>query len=296
MRNLFSEFSSLWPEASRQSLMPLLSKINFIYYPEEKNQILQTSDPSQTMIILNHGTTHDIMQLLSQGYGHCIQKNRPDFSQELLASALMMLKPDAFKKNPLPFFLTGFSPATIISTETNMSIPFRRSSDKTYIIERLNAFIAQNKKLSGIADLCIQIADELIMNALYSAPVDSKGNFLYQNIDRSCEVALKEQDQATFFSCFSDYRIILGCIDQFGSFKKDLFFPHIINCFEYEKSETRSGKFGGAGLGLRYVIENAANFYLHCDANKKSIVAAGLLLQGMRANLSSEKHFHINLC
>lgn len=294
MKNLFVEFSHLWPTASHSALEPLLSKISFFSFPEDLAEMKTNSRPQKTIVILNSADIKDTISIVSMGFEHCVQKNRPDFAQELLASAFMLLKPDSFNKNPIPFFFTGFSAQQNMTTETNMTIPFRKSEDKKYILERFELFLEQNPRLRGIADLCMQVADELIMNALFSAPVDNYGVHLFQNYDRTSDIMLNMQSQAKFFSCFSDYRIIVGCEDPYGSFKKETLFKHLHGAFLNEKATVKPEKTGGAGLGLHAIIENSANFYLYCEQGQRSLVAAGFLLQGMKANLMSQKHFHLS--
>ena len=51
---------------------------------------------------------------------------------------------------------------------------------------------------------------------------------------------------------------------------------------------------GGAGLGVRYLIENSANFYTVVDPGKFTLMACGFLLKGVKANVTTPKHFHIS--
>jgi hypothetical protein len=295
MKSVFSEFYDLWPDSSHAALKPMLSKIGIFYYPAEKSAIVNCGNLNEFIIVVAEGTVNDILQAVALGAEHCVQKGRPDFAQELLASALMVSRPAAFKNNPIPFFFTGFSLATDISTETNLSIPFRKTSDKSYLLERLSTFLSQNAKLEGLSDICVQVADELISNALFSAPVDAYGVHMNQNVDRNTEILLPEEMKATFFSCFSDYRVVIGCEDRFGSFKKKRIVDHLKSSFLNSQARARSGESAGAGLGFRYIIENSANFYLYCDRGERSLVAAGFLLKGLKANLTAQKHFHMSL-
>jgi hypothetical protein len=48
-----------------------------------------------------------------------------------------------------------------------------------------------------------------------------------------------------------------------------------------------------AGMGFKFIIENSGSFYLHCEPGRRSLVACGILLKGLRANLKKEKHTHI---
>lgn len=294
MKSVFAEFSSFWPQSSHKALEPMLDQIPFYYFPEGRMAIANAKDAKRSIVVMTQGEVRDIIQLTALGFEHCVQRNRPDFAQELLAAALMVSRPEAFVKNPVPFFFTGFSQSNTGPTETNMTVPFRKTSDKEYLLERLGTFLKQNPKLKGLSDICIQVADELVANALFSSPADFKGANLYQEVDRNSEIVLPELKKATFFACFSDYRVIVGCEDRFGSFKKNHLIDHLENSFLKNKATARGSQSAGAGLGFRYMIENSANFYIYCDKGRRSLVAAGFLLQGLKANFSSQKHFHLS--
>ena len=250
--------------------------------------------PAKCIVVMNSGDMSDVLSLVAMGYQHCIQRKRKDFSAELLASALMVLRPQAFDTNPIPFFFTGFSPAKDASpTDTHMRMELSKSAEKDGAITKLEGFLRQNTKLSAISELCVQAADELISNALFSAPVRFDGSRLYQEVDRTQNVTLPPEKQASFFCCYSDYRVIVGCEDKYGSVNKHLLLDHLEMVFEKDKVRVRNNS-AGAGLGLRYIIENSANFYLYGEKNKRALFACGFVLEGQKANLSPEKHFHLS--
>src|SRR5688572_19569264 len=122
MKSAFSEFYQRWPESSHAALKPMLSKIGVFYFQAERHAIENRGNLNEFIIVVTEGSIKDILQAVALGVEHCVQKSRPDFAQELLASALMVSRPAAFKANPVPFFFTGFSPSAVASTETNISV------------------------------------------------------------------------------------------------------------------------------------------------------------------------------
>lgn len=294
MRSVFERYSELWPVKSRTSLQPLLSKIFVLNYPEDKTEILNQRDPSQIIVVIKEAPLKEILGLVALGYEHCLQADREDFPKELLAAALMMTRPESFSKNPVPFFFTGFvEPKESPVVERHLSLPFQKSTDKEYLLERLHVFLSQNERLQGLSDLCAQVADELISNALYSAPVNETGSRIYQNVDRRMEIAMPSDKKPTFFASFSDYRVVIGCEDLYGSLRKHALMEHLEGVFSENLSTARE-KTAGAGLGFKYMIENAANFYMYCQQGKKSLMACGFLQKSMRANMSPQKHLHFS--
>lgn len=295
MKKIFAEYSHLWPEASHEALQPLLQDISFLTFPEDQELIRSPAmTPRKIIILIQKATIAEMIELLELGFSHCIQMDRSDFAQELLASCLMSERPQSFIKDPLPFFFTGFKdPQKHPFLERQMVLPLTRSSDKQYILNRLELFLIQNNRLSGLKDIAIQVGDELISNALFSAPVNYEGLPIYENEPRTSEVILPSNKRARFFAAFSDDLLVVGCEDLFGSIRKDLLMSHLSRVFRTGKATPRM-QTAGAGLGFKYMIENSTNFYVYSERNKRTLVACGFLLENLRANRSAQKHIHLS--
>jgi hypothetical protein len=289
MKSVFDEFSNLWPESNHKSLKAVISDVSFLYYPEEKHLIYFVNNISKVIIIVNKATLQELIFLINKGFEHIVQKNRTDFAQELLVSCLMALKPKAFVSNPIPFFFSGFQdPKTHTpNAENNMQMTINSSGDKSAIIEKFYEFLNSREKLQAISELSLQIADELITNAIFSVP--GKNNKTNAN-----NINFPLERPATFFCCYTDYRIIVGCEDQHGAFKKNLFLHYLKLIFNEEKVKPKQNLTGGAGLGFKFLIENSANIYLFCQDSQKSLVGCGLAINSIKSNLSQSKNLHFS--
>ena len=291
MKSLFSEFAHLWPESNRETLKSILAPVDVLRYPQEKDRITSVENPEQTVVVADNLSLREAIALWSLRFEHCIQTSRADFPQELLASALMTSRPQAYAKNPIPFFFSGFQqPKAGQLVDTNMSAQITGSSDKHKILERLTQFLNAHPRTGRVEDLCIQTADELITNAVFSAPVNFKGDHMYQDSDRRMQVFLPQNKTGTFFAAVSDQRVIIGCEDRYGSLTRSLFLHHA----ESISSEmvAAKGLTRGAGLGFKFMISNAANFYLYSERTQRTLIACSFLLTGLEANLNSAKHLH----
>ena len=204
----------------------------------------------------------------------------------------MILKPTSFVQNPIPYFLAGFSNSNILNErERNLVLAFRKSTQKNDLLVELEDFLAKNPKTKSLSDICIQTADELITNALYNAPVDADGERLFLHKDRHERVEYPVDKSATLFACFSDDRITIGCEDTFGSMTLTEMYQYLRIKFTNDLAVPREGG-GGAGLGLKMIMQNSANFYLFSERYRRSLVAASFLLTGLKPNMSTHKHFH----
>ncbi len=288
MKTLFEEYHNLWPEATHASLKTMMSDVNYLLYPEHKQLLLFVEDVTKVIIIINDASVQDLIFLVNKGFEHIVQRDRKDFAQELLVSALMAAKPKAFVNNPIPFFFSGFQdPKSTKFLENNLVSSIKSSSEKRLLIEKLYDFLQTSDKLKSVSDVCLQIADELITNAIYASPAAKAKGYAE-------EVTFTPETQVRFFCCYSEHRVIIGCEDQYGTFKKSLFLHSLKLIFNEEKVKPKKNPNGGAGLGFKYLIENSANIYLFSQENKRSLVACGLDVKRLRDNLSKSKNLHFS--
>ncbi len=291
MTPLLSRYPDFLTKESLDKVAPILKDIFVLHYPTERVQIQNLHDPKKVIIIIEKATIKEVLGLAERGYMQFVNKNREDFSQELLFSALMIAKPTSFA-GPSPMFLANFSPNTGPNDENHVSIPFTSNFEKQAILEKLNFFLMQDNKLMNLKELCIQVADEMYMNAIFSAPVDETGKHFYQNLRRDQNVSFPSGKSAKIFSCFSQSRVIIGCTDPYGSLRIQTLVSHLNAVFINDQAKTKDNTSGGAGVGLKYMVENSSLLYSFIKPGEFSFVACGFLLKGMKSNLNENKNFH----
>jgi hypothetical protein len=97
-----------------------------------------------------------------------------------------------------------------------------------------------------VGEMLGELAHELLMNALYDAPVDDHGQPRFAH-DRKAEIALSEGD-AALFRCGSDgVRFAVEVQDRFGRLQRKHVFGGLQRAL---KSGTMDTAGGGAGLGM----------------------------------------------
>ncbi len=293
MKSVFTEYKTLWPQETLIELEPMLSRVPVLNLPEDK-ALLSKVMPHLVVLVVRNVKLVDIVALADMGFEHIVQIEREDFAQELLAASLMTLRPKAFLKNPVPFFLSGFASEKVLGDpDKHLIMRFIKQSEKNTLMDWLKAFLDRDPRTQTIRDLCLQAADEMITNALFNAPVRPSGKRAFKDLARNSEIELPTNKAATIFACFSEQRIVIGCEDAFGSLEKPLLMEHLRSMFKEERAVvTYSG--GGAGLGFRYLLENAANFYVLVDQGKSTLIACGFMLKGLKSNLTSAKHVHLS--
>lgn len=101
------------------------------------------------------------------------------------------------------------------------------------------------------------------------------------------------ESTAEIFACYSNERLIVGCSDPFGSVEPDPVLARLRHIYGAGTSAPLA-KTAGAGIGLKFLIDNSANFYIYREHRRKTIFACSFLLKGLKANLTPAKHIHLS--
>jgi hypothetical protein len=101
-----------------------------------------------------------------------------------------------------------------------------------------------------------QSIDELLMNALYDAPVDQGGKPVFAEVPTKSRLSLRlEQKALVQYACDGD-TFAVSVRDPYGTLSKDTVVKFLDKCLH--ASEQIDRKVGGAGLGF-YIVANAAS-------------------------------------
>jgi hypothetical protein len=133
-------------------------------------------------------------------------------------------------------------------------------------------------------DQCI---DEMLMNALYDAPVDDDGKPLFAEVPVKERVGLKVSEKAVVQYACDGERFAVSVRDSFGSLQKTTVLQYLDKCLHASGPEQIDRKAGGAGLGL-YLIANAATeIYFHIFEDRATEVVCTFDLAAARSQLRS---------
>jgi PEGA domain len=104
-----------------------------------------------------------------------------------------------------------------------------------------------------------QCLDEMLMNALYDAPVDAGGKQMFADVPTKTRISLRMEQKATVEYACDGNIFALAVRDSFGTLRGETVLKYLDRCLHSEQQMER--KTGGAGLGL-YIISNAATQFL----------------------------------
>lgn len=180
---------------------------------------------------------------------------------EFIASATKSLRGDVFGlQKYFPWGVTTFS------------MVVRSYEQKSRAIEIIMDYSREAGLRGPVRDRIQLVADELMMNALYHAPVDERGNELYAEVSRK-ELASLEQVQAIEiqYGCSGRY-FGISVRDGGGSLTRT-------KTLEYLKRAENSvaeieDKATGAGLGLISVLHSVSKLVFNIEPGSSTEVIA----------------------
>ena len=127
--------------------------------------------------------------------------------------------------------------------------------EKVKAIDVLNAYAELAGARGPVRDRMALVAEELMINAMYHAPVDDDGKPLYQHLPRK-EMSGKTFDRGVKVACASNGQLFAVAVrDQYGSLDKETVVKFLSK--GTQKSLTPEQKESGAGLGLVTALKNA---------------------------------------
>ena len=104
-----------------------------------------------------------------------------------------------------------------------------------------------------------QVCEELLMNALYDAPVDAAGNILFAEVDLKARLGQLSPRPVSIRYASTETGFAISVRDRFGRLDKGTILRYLDKCLHSPTQIDR--KIYGAGLGL-YLVANAATQYV----------------------------------
>ena len=126
-------------------------------------------------------------------------------------------------------------------------------------IDTVLEFAAESKMRRQVRSAIGQVTEELLMNALYDAPVDAAGHQVFAEIDPHDRTKSKSPKPVSIRYAATDSQFAIAIRDRFGRLAKNTILSYIEKCLTSGNQIDR--KTYGAGLGL-YLVANAAASYI----------------------------------
>ena len=127
--------------------------------------------------------------------------------------------------------------------------------EKNACMSEISAFATANGTPRKHDEAIEQCMDEMMMNALYDAPVDDRGGAVFAGISVKRRITLRiAQHVVVQFAC-DGKQLAIAVRDAFGTLERATVLRYLDKCLHADQKVDR--KVGGAGVGL-YLMLNAA--------------------------------------
>lgn len=143
---------------------------------------------------------------------------------------------------------------------------------------------------SAILDRVHTVAEEILMNAIYDAPVGADGKALYNHLARSEKVILKPEHQSKFRYGTDGNLLAISVADPFGALPKEIIMRYLES--GYAGQEIRSADKGGAGRGLHMMIESSDLTVFNVKKGRQTEVISLFNLESAR-DVETHPTFHL---
>ena len=164
----------------------------------------------------------------------------------------------------------AFGLAPFFESDTRIQrIILYRSGERPAAANAIESFLEKSGVASKIAAKIAQASDELLMNAIFSAPRDKVGNAPRQNLIRTAKFDFPEGETVELETALADTYAAICVTDQFGSLLEENIVKFLGQNFQSKDYTLR--KYGSsAGLGMYGVVQSGLSLFFRVLPNKRT--------------------------
>ena len=136
------------------------------------------------------------------------------------------------------------------------------------VLEEIERLLVQERLRGRLRRAAIQAAEELVMNAMYQAPVDTAGARIFEQITPRARIRRKTPRPVSLRYAVHDNCFFVSARDRFGSFRREDLAHYLLRCVT-EETQIEEKKLG-AGLGLYLVTSASRRMVINVLPNRVS--------------------------
>jgi hypothetical protein len=168
------------------------------------------------------------------------------------------------------------------------------SQNRTQYLEVVESELTKAGVMTSHIRNAMMITDEILMNAIYDAPVDRKtGLSKYNHLSRRVAVELEPTEYGKLRFAFDGSTIALSVNDPFGALKRETITRYLKSCFDghFGKINEHEGK-GGGGMGLFQIISTADLMITNIKPGERTEIIALINVSGKTQARKRHGSFH----
>lgn len=152
--------------------------------------------------------------------------------------------------------LFGVEKYMMLGTDVKVK-PITSSDDRDALAGEMENYFSGLGVRSSILDRVRMVTEELLMNAIYDAPVDGLGKAIFNHLPRTEVVDLERDQWGEFrFACDGTLAAI-SVADPFGGFELQTLIDYLERNYNSKGESVQSAGKGGAGRGLHQIVESS---------------------------------------
>lgn len=152
------------------------------------------------------------------------------------------------------------------------SIQLKRSTQKQQIIEAIRGYLIKAKFSSRVSNTIANAIDEIVMNSIFTSPIDDFGNRPLDTTPRDTEIELNEKNQVEVTVSFDGNYVGISSVDLFGSLDKVKLIQHLTSVYSEENYKVKANT-ASAGLGLNNTFNGGGSLIFVCEKGHKTEVS-----------------------
>lgn len=133
--------------------------------------------------------------------------------------------------------------------------------EKSLCISQISEFAESMSVRRKYRESIEQCLDEMLMNALYDAPVDEQGRPIFSEIPTKTRISLRVEQKVVVQYVCDGKQFAIAVRDSFGTLERSTVLHYLHKCLHGEQQIDR--KTGGAGLGLYLIANSSSGVYFH---------------------------------
>jgi hypothetical protein len=167
---------------------------------------------------------------------------------------------------PFPFGLERY-----FSTGETQKILLKETGHKKKAVDAINNFLEKQQVPKRLATQVGQACDELIMNAIFDAPIDAQGDRYRRKDERDKQFVLSARETVEVEIGFNSKYLGICISDQFGSLSKESVLKFLRTDYKKERYMPRKDDLG-AGLGLNNIVQAGLSLCFVCKPDFRTDV------------------------
>jgi hypothetical protein len=148
-------------------------------------------------------------------------------------------------------------------------VKFKNTNQKQAGVEAVKNYLLAAGFKSRMATVIANAVDEILMNAMFDAPVDGSGRPMHTALSRNTAIALEAKSAIEMHVGFDGTRVGISVIDQFGSLDRGRLLSHVSKKYSDDAYKLKN-IVAGAGIGLATIFSTGGSLVFASESGMRT--------------------------